>query len=93
MSFFGQGSERMANPSISLEQAIVLVDQRRKSLPYNQETIVRAEELDWVLELMRQVRINDEHERFPLRTVDAWGSQDRGDWPNPTFGGAEMGHA
>jgi len=87
------GSDGMANPSILLEQAIVLMDQWRKNLPYNVETIVCAEELDWALELMRSVRISDEHERFPLRTVPSWREQQRGDWPHTTFGGAEIEHA
>lgn len=58
MSFFGMGNEQMAAPSISLVEAIGAIEQRKQTLPYDAETIVRVDELDHVLELLRRVRID-----------------------------------
>ena len=43
-------------PSCSLEQAITTIEQRKRNLPYDAETIVRVDELDNVLEILRRVR-------------------------------------
>ena len=43
-------------PSISLEYAITTIEQRKHNLPYDAETVVRVDELDNVLEILRRVR-------------------------------------
>lgn len=57
----------------------------------------RLEEIRVCLQLVEQLEIDTDHPLMELkdseiRVVDpvAWGQQPRGDWPNSSFGGAEM---
>lgn len=43
-------------PSFSLKQAITTIEQRKHNLPYDAETVVRVDELDNVLAILRHVR-------------------------------------
>jgi hypothetical protein len=60
----------------------------------------RLEELRVCLRLVEQLKLDEEHPLLELSesgirrvdgpTPDDWGTQQRGDWPNSTFGGADV---